>query len=125
MNSLIEVENQCRMLMTAHGVGALGFRFSKGTRQIAALHCQRHRSATGDVNLPVMIVLSKHWAKVLPKVEIWEVMIHEIAHALTVNAGQPHGREFALAVIKMGGKATKRCFSPSVNIDGTPRHKVG
>jgi predicted SprT family Zn-dependent metalloprotease len=121
MNDLNEVERKARMLMTAHGVGSLGFRFSKGTKQIAALHMQRHRSATGPVNLATTITLSRRWALVMPEQDILEVMLHEIAHALTCNATRPHGPEFAAVVRRLGGKATRRCFNPSVNIDGSPR----
>lgn len=121
MNNLQEVERKARMLMTAHGVGLLSFRFSKGTKQIAALHLKRYQSATGPVNLPTEIALSRKWASVMPDSDILEVMLHEIAHALTVNAERPHGPEFAAVVRRLGGKATRRCFSPSVNLDGTPR----
>ncbi len=123
-NDLGQVELHARALMTAHGVGSLGFRFSKGTKQIGALHMQRRRSATGVVNIATQITLSRKWATVMPYSDLVEIMLHEIAHALTVNAGQPHGPEFQAAVRRIGGRATRRCFSPSVNIDGTPRVKV-
>lgn len=121
MNDLTKVEQQARALMTAHGVGRLNFRFSKAYRAIAACAFQTYRTPNGLCHIPTEIRLSKRWAMVLPEQEIWEVMIHEIAHALTANAGSPHGREFQAAVRKMGGKATRRCFSPSVNLDGSPR----
>lgn len=121
MNNLASVERNARMLMTAHGVGSMEFRFSKGTRQIAACHFARYRSATGDVNIPRTIALSRKWATVMPDSDLHEVMLHEIAHALTANAKTPHGPEFKAVVRQLGGKATNRCFEPSVHIDGTPR----
>ncbi len=120
-NDLRQVERHARALMTAHGVGSLEFRFSKGTRQIGALHMRRIRSVNGDINLPHTIALSRRWATVMPYTDLVEIMLHEIAHALTAHASQPHGREFQDAVRRIGGRATRRCFSPSVNIDGTPR----
>ena len=124
MNDLNDIERKARMLMTAHGVGSLDFAFDRGTRRIAALHMAKYNSATGPVNLAKKITFSRKWALVLPEQDVWEVMIHEIAHALTCNARTPHGPEFAAVVRRLGGKATKRCFSPSVNIDGTPRKVV-
>lgn len=122
MNDIKKVERHIKALMTHHGVGNVDFRFSKATRVIAAVAFRRVKSPTGAlVALPVELRFSKRWAMVLPEQELWEVMIHEIAHIKTLNAGKPHGREFQRAVVAMGGMSTRRCFSPSVNIDGTPR----
>lgn len=122
-NDLGQVEKHARALMTVHGVGHLEFHFDRGTRRIAALHAARIRSTTGIVQLPKKITMSKKWATVLPYSDLMEIMIHEIAHAYTVNESRPHGTAFRRKVVELGGTASDRCYSPSVNIDGTPRSK--
>lgn len=119
MNSLANVEKVARGIMYDHGQTHLKFRFSKGVRQIAALHYHRH---VGNIRVPHTIALSRRWALVMPMDEIREVMLHEIAHSMTIDARLPHGPEFRKAVRSLGGKATNRCFIPSVYIDGTPRN---
>lgn len=125
MNDLKQVEREAKALMTAHGVGHVPFRFSKATRAIAAVHLISTASATGVVRLPTQLSFSRRWAMVMPPSDLHEIMIHEIAHIHTLDAERPHGPEFQAAVRALGGRATRRCFSPSVNLDGTPRKMVG
>lgn len=122
-NDLAHVERQARALMTASGVGSLDFAFDRGTRRIAACHMKRYQSATGPVNLATKITISKKWALVMPDSDLAEIMVHEIAHALTANARSPHGAEFRAVVRKLGGIASSRCYSPSVDINGNPRSR--
>lgn len=118
MNSLTSVERQCRSLMTAHGVGSLDFRFTRGTTTIAQMGWVR----IGDTRLAKYIGLSKRWGLVLPESDLWQIMIHEIAHAKVVHKEtRPHGREFQRAVRAMGANSTNRCYRPTVYIDGRPR----
>lgn len=126
MNNLREVETHAKALMTMHGVGHVPFRFSKATRTIASVSFKRIPSDTGPVNLPTQLSFSRRWASVMPADDLREIMLHEIAHILNLDAkAAPHGREFQAIVRRLGGRATRRCFSPSVNLDGTPRESVG
>lgn len=119
VNDLNEIERHAKALMLATGVGRLGFRFTRGTRTIAV--CQGIKFVQTNTFIPHTIGLSKRWAQVLPMEEIREILIHEIAHALTPGQAQVHGVEFKRKVRELGGTATNRCFQPSVYIDGTPR----
>lgn len=118
MNNLEEVETKCKALMTAHGVGYVKFRFSKAWREIACVHGVTFVK-TG-VSIPTELTLSRKWALVLPDNDLLEVMLHEIAHIMTIDEEKEHGPRFAATVRSLGGKSTRRCYLPSVNLDGSP-----
>lgn len=104
---LKEIERDAKALMTAHGVGSLKFAFDGGKRRLGATHFLR----IGNTSLPQKITLSRHYAVLLPKDEIRDVMLHEIAHALAGrDAG--HGPVWKAAARKVGAKPT-RCATPS------------
>lgn len=123
MNNLQTIRKQAEMLMTHHGVGRIRFDFDRGTRRIACVKYNIMTVNNKQIKLVTALTMSKRWAMVLPDSDIWEVMIHEIAHIHTIDAKRPHGVEFKNTVRALGGRATGVCFSPSVNIDGTPRSK--
>lgn len=105
---LKEAEKQARMLMTAHGVGYLKFDFDNAKRRLGATHCIRVRDAV----IPQKITLSKHYVLLLPEDEVRDVMLHEIAHALT--PGHKHDAVWRATARKIGAKGT-RCAAPSAS----------
>jgi predicted SprT family Zn-dependent metalloprotease len=128
MNTLTDVERQAKLLMAAHGLEDIPFRFTNGTKAIAVVRGYRTTVRGQRVNYEVRdLGISRRWAQALPQDELYEVMLHEIAHILSVRRYglniRPHGVEFRTTVRAIGGsyKVSGRCFKPSVNIDGTPR----
>lgn len=111
---LHEVEKQAKALMTAHGVGRLRFEFDGGKRRLGATHYVRANCGTV---LAEKITLSKHYAVLLPKEEVHDVILHEIAHAL---AGYGHGHDhvWKAAARKIGAKP-ERCATPSARPPAT------
>lgn len=103
---LQEIERHARALMTAHGVGSLGFEFDNAKRRLGATHTLR----IGNTVLAKKITLSKHYAAILPADEIRDVILHEIAHALTPGHG--HDAVWRNACRKVGAKPN-RCAAPS------------
>ena len=103
---LHEIEKQAKALMVAHGVGVLPFEFDNGKRRIGACHFIK----IGTTMLPEKITLSRHYAMLLPKEEIHDVILHEIAHALTPGHGHDH--VWKAACRKVGAKPS-RCAVPS------------
>lgn len=114
MNKM-KAEQLAKALMMRHGVGHLPFEFTRTKRTIAA--CQ-YAGFKGDRRtwMPTKIMLSEHWAVTLTEDEVREVIIHEIAHALTLTTDGGHGYRFKAQVRAMGGKVTDRCFVPETAI---------
>lgn len=105
--NLTEIERHAKALMTAHGVGSLEFAFDGGKRRLGACHFLR----IGNTTLPKRITLSRHYAVLIPKDEVHDVILHEIAHALAGHdAG--HGPIWKAAARKIGAK-DERCATPS------------
>lgn len=113
MTDLALVERHARALMTAHGVGSLGFEFDRGKRRIGAMHYRR----VGDLTIPVKITLSRHYAVLLTMDEIRETMLHEIAHALAPGDG--HGYLWQRKARELGVKP-----SPCKATSARPDHSV-
>lgn len=116
--SLIEIEKQAKALMHAHGVGHLGFEFDRGKRRLGATHILvKNRGTSNEVRIPQKITLSKHFAAILTMDEIRDVILHEIAHALTPHDG--HGPAWKAMAVKVGAKP-KRCAA----VDKAPETPV-
>jgi hypothetical protein len=106
---LKEAEQLARTLMTQHGVGYLAFEFDGGKRRLGATH--NMRIGNGKV-IPLKITLSRHYVVLLPEHEVRDVILHEIAHALT--PGHNHNAVFMNACRALGAKPA-RCASPSAS----------
>lgn len=104
---LHEIEKHAKALMTAHGVGSLAFEFDGAKRRIGATHSV----LVGNTWLAKKITLSRHYAVLLPKEEIHDVILHEIAHALAGHKAA-HGPVWKAAARKVGAKPS-RCTVPS------------
>ena len=102
-----------RTLMTEYGVGRLEFAFDGGKRRLGAMHSMR---VNGQV-IPKKITLSRHYTVLLPEDEIRDVILHEIAHALT--PGHNHNAVFMAACRKVGARPA-RCAMPSAS----PEHSI-
>lgn len=105
---LQEIEKQAKSLMALHGVGNVGFGFDNAKVRLGATHAKR----IGNVHMVEKITLSKHYAMLLPKEEIRDVILHEIAHALTPGHGHDH--VWQAACLKVGAKPN-RCATPSAS----------
>jgi len=112
MNNLDEVARNARALMEAHGVGRLEFAFDSGKRRMGAMHSMR----IGGQTIPQRITLSKHYASMLTSEEIRQVMLHEIAHALTPGDG--HGRAWKAKARELGYTG-ERCAKTTVAPKGS------
>lgn len=108
--SLQEIERKAKSLMTIHGVGHVKFEFDGGKSRLGACHHMR----VGGVVIPTKITLSRHYASILPMQEIEEVILHEIAHALTPGHG--HNHVWRAAARRIGAKGD-RCATPSASPD--------
>lgn len=109
---LNEIEKHAKALMTLHGVGYLAFRFDNGRRRIACTHYYSAKNEAGrEIVVTDRITFSRHYAAILQPDEMWQVMLHEIAH---VKAGQEagHGPVFKREARKLG-IPTERCFTTS------------
>ena len=114
--NLEKAEALAKSLMMRHGVGHLPFEFSRTRRTIAACAYAgfKHDRRTW---MPTKIMLSSHWAKVMDENDIREIILHEIAHALTLTTDGGHGYRFKAQVRAMGGKATDHCYKPQAEIE--------
>lgn len=110
---LKEIERHARALMTAHGVGSLEFAFDGGKSRLGATHIRIFNKGTrNETRIPYKITLSKHYAVLLPADEIRDVILHEIAHALT--PAHNHDAVWKAAARKVGAKP-QRCARPSAS----------
>ena len=92
MTDFAKIERHARALMTAHGVGSLGFEFDRAKKRIGATHFV---NVGGDRWLAKKITLSQHYAALLSEDEIRETILHEIAHAKAGRCkGDAHGPAF-------------------------------
>src|SRR5690348_10686263 len=108
---LQEIERHAKALMTLHGVGSLQFAFDNGKRRLGATHIRiMNKGARDELRIPYKITLSRHYAILLPADEIRDVILHEIAHALTPTNG--HDAVWQAAARKVGAKP-ERCAAPS------------
>lgn len=107
MTDLAMIERQAKALMTAHGVGSLGFEFDRSKRRVGAMHYR----TVGNVAIPVKITLSRNYAVLLRPDELHETMLHEIAHALTPGTG--HGWEWKRKARELGLPNPKSCSEKS------------
>lgn len=103
---LTQVETLARRLMTEHGVGTLKFSFDGAKRRLG--YCERVR--VNGVWVSTRISLSRHYVEILPEDEIREVILHEIAHALT--PGHNHNAVWKAAARRIGATGD-RCVAPS------------
>jgi predicted SprT family Zn-dependent metalloprotease len=98
-----EAASLARDLMNMHGLGHVPFEFDRGLKRIGATHFK--------YGIPQKITVSAHWAEHLPKDELQDTILHEIAHAHAgVSAG--HGPVWRAHARRIGAKP-QRCASPS------------
>lgn len=87
-----EIKEYARAKLNELGLTSWRFEFSNTKRQIGV--CE-YRSKT--------IKLSQRWAEVLEDAEIKDVILHEIAHALTPH-DPPHGKAWQAVCRRIGAK---------------------
>lgn len=109
------IEATARQLMTKHGVGRLGFEWDRATTRIGATHSRQIKFPGGRVEtVPVKITLSKRFAERMEMEDITEVILHEIAHALTPGTG--HGNEWKWKCVELGIEP-KRCKATGITFE--------
>lgn len=114
MADLEMVEYTARQLMTKHGVGRLRFEWDRATTRIGATHSRRVMFPTGEKVVPEKITLSKRFVERMEMDAVTEVILHEIAHALTPGTG--HGNEWKWKCIELGIEPT-RCKATGITFD--------
>lgn len=115
MADLEMVEYTARQLMTKHGVGRLGFEWDRATTRIGATHSRKMEFPGGRVEtVPVKITLSRKFVERMDMDDVREVILHEIAHALTPGTG--HGNEWKWKCIELGIEPT-RCKATGITFD--------
>lgn len=102
-------ERHARALIAMHGLDANLFKWNRGKNMMGQFSGTLNR-ITGEVILK-SISLSAYWVEAMTEAEVREVMLHEIAHALTPRDG--HNWRFKAKVRELGGVATHGCYSPS------------
>jgi hypothetical protein len=105
---LSEAQTLARTLMDKHGLSHVPFEWSRAKTILGSCI---YRRATKEV---LAIKLSMHYTLLLPEAEIREVILHEIAHALT--PGHNHDIYWKLEARRLGIQGD-RCATPS-NIPG-------
>lgn len=111
--NLTEIEKRAKTLMVEHGVGSLEFAFDNSRSRLGATHMRIfNRGLSSERHIPFKITLSKNYAMILPAEEIEEVILHEIAHALT--PGHNHNAVWKAAARRIGAKP-ERCARPSAS----------
>lgn len=110
-----EAASLARTLMNQHGLGHVPFRFNRAKSALGITHFLRDR-VTGEITVKD-IALSEHFVKLLPEDEIRDVILHEIAHALTPGHG--HDPLWKRKAREIGAKPN-RCTAASAR----PEHSV-
>lgn len=93
---LREVEDLARVLMGVHGLADWSFAFNRRKRSLGLCRYSLKR-----------VELSRHFAEAHGELEIRDVILHEIAHALAGHAAA-HGPRWK-AICKMVGAKPERC----------------
>lgn len=114
MADLELVEYRARHLMTKHGVGRLSFEWDRATTRIGATHSRRVLFPTGEKVVPEKITLSKPFVERMDMADVEDVILHEIAHALTPGTG--HGDEWKWKCVELGIEPT-RCKATGITFD--------
>lgn len=101
---LAEVTRLAHKIMEKHGLLTAGwtFEYDRAVRRL------------GQCNYRTRVIsLSRHWAEALPLVEVADVVLHEVAHALVPGGG--HGPAWRAKAKAIGATGT-RCATPSVEL---------
>lgn len=114
MNRL-KAQQLARSLMDKHGLHHVPFEFDRGKRRLGATHFQ-YPVGFPEAGILKKITLSVHYVDLLPEDEIRDVILHEIAHALS-PASEGHGLIWKRNAIRVGAKP-QRCAVPSAKPKG-------
>lgn len=110
---LQEIERHATALMTAHGVGSLTFAFDNSRSRLGCTHSVVfNKGQRNEYVIPKKITFSRHYAPLLGEGEIRDVILHEIAHALT--PGHNHDNVWKATARRIGAKP-ERCVAPSAS----------
>lgn len=106
---LKHAETQARALIAANGLDPNLFKWNRGKNMMGQMSATRNR-LTNVITID-SISLSSYWTTAMVEEEVREVMLHEVAHALT--PGHNHNWTFKAKVREIGGTARDSCYSPS------------
>lgn len=109
---LQEFTFQAQNLINQHGLHHLGFALDRGKNRLGACHERRTVVNGRRVCTPVKLTFSRHYVSLLDWDELHDVVLHEIAHALT--PGHNHDATFMRKCREIGTKPA-RCAKPSAS----------
>lgn len=113
---LNELNRQARALLTAHGLGRLKFELNNGKKNIATCYgVWTYGDDNRRIAVPTRITFSRHWGAVMDEEDCRNVMLHEIAHALTM--GHNHDWVFKAKCRELGTPASETCYRPKASIE--------
>lgn len=102
---LSDAETLARQLMSKHGLGHWEFKFDGGKRRFG--YCRYPHGGQ-----PGVISLSRYLTELNVEAEVRNVILHEIAHALTPT-GELHGPEWKRVAREIGCTGD-RCYDEAV-----------
>jgi predicted SprT family Zn-dependent metalloprotease len=105
---LDEASSLARELMTIHGLGDWGFGFDHARRRLGACWLDRRR-----------ITLSREFVRLNGEGLVRDVILHEIAHALTPGDG--HGRAFKRKARELGC-SDRSCVDTALVVTSPPTY---
>lgn len=113
---ITEAAHLARTLMNAHGLGHIPFQFNRAKRTLGMCTWERNQF---DFTYRVKnISLSREFVPLLPEDEVRDVILHEIAHALTNDPHEHHGARWRMIARQIGAKP-QRCATPSARPTGS------
>lgn len=90
-----------RSLMVEHGVGSLSFGIHHYSDRPEIVG-RTHKINSGGIEIWSKITLDLHWIYILPENKVREVILHEIAHALSPVDHPAHGSVWGQNCFKLG-----------------------
>lgn len=108
--TLEEAEGLAEALLLAHGLHDWTFAFDRARRRLGCCDYARKR-----------VTLSRHFVRLNPLPVVRDVVLHEIAHALTPGAG--HGPRFKRKALELGCTAAS-CLPSDAVVSPSARYRL-
>lgn len=111
-----EIHRHARQMMDAHGFSHIPLRWSNGKRILGAVRFLR------ATHQPVELTLSKIMLPLLPEEQVRDIILHEIAHLMTMGDG--HGERWRAACRQIGAKPERTTTVPAEVRAATAKHTL-